>query len=67
MRQFGSTRRHQRYHLDDASALRIDDHPDFFAGGIDRAQRIGRALAHRATHRLEAGRAYDRNDLAYTP
>ena len=59
----GVARRHQRYHLDDASALRIDDHPDFFAGGIDRTQRIGRALAHRATHRLEAGRAHDRHDL----
>ena len=59
----GVARRHQRYHLDDASALRIDDHPDFFAGGIDRTQRVGRALAHRATHRLEAGRAHDRHDL----
>ena len=59
----GVARRHQRYHLDDASALRIDDHSDFFAGGIDRTQRVGRALAHRATHRLEAGRAHDRHDL----
>ena len=61
----GVARRHQRYHLDDASALRIDDHPDFFARGIDRTQRVGRALVHRATHRLETGRAHDRHDLMW--
>ena len=53
----GVTRRHQRYHLDDAPALRIDDDPDLFTGRIDRAQRVSRALAHRTTHGLKSGRS----------
>ena len=59
----GVTRRHQRYHLDDAPALRIDDDPDLFTGGIDRAQRVSRALAHRTTQGLKSGGAHDGDDL----
>ena len=59
----GVTRRHQRYHLDDAPALRIDDDPDLFTGRIDRAQRVSRALAHRTTQGLKSGGAHDGDDL----
>jgi len=59
----GVTRRHQRYHLDDAPALRIDDDPDLFTGRINRAQRVSRALAHRTTQGLKSGGAHDGDDL----
>ena len=59
----GVTRRHQRYHLDDAPALRIDDDPDLFTGRIDRAQRVGWALAHWTTQGLKSGGAHDGDDL----
>ena len=59
----GIARRHQRDHLDDLPALGIDDHPDFFAGGIDRAHGVDGPLPHRATQRLEFGGTHHGGDL----